>query len=97
MARKIVTPQLDGLPQNAVHLNQLALHGPLPREAQQILDDILRPLGFLQDNFQILLRRRDRKSTRLNSSHQIISYAVFCSRKKRSPRPPPPRPPPHSP
>ena len=58
MARKIVTPQLDGLPQNAVHLNQLALHGPLPREAQQILDDILRPLGFLQDNFQILLRRR---------------------------------------
>src|SRR5215216_7036387 len=22
--------------------------------------------------------RRDRKSTRLNSSHQIISYAVFC-------------------
>src|SRR5215216_5532021 len=23
-------------------------------------------------------RRRDRKSTRLNSSHQIISYAVFC-------------------
>src|SRR5207244_7074879 len=23
-------------------------------------------------------RKRDRKSTRLNSSHQIISYAVFC-------------------
>src|SRR5215216_5394882 len=27
-------------------------------------------------------RRRDRKSTRLNSSHQIISYAVFCLKKK---------------
>src|SRR5258708_22845200 len=26
----------------------------------------------------------DRKSTRLNSSHQIISYAVFCLKKKHS-------------
>src|SRR5258708_22545751 len=26
----------------------------------------------------------DRKSTRLNSSHQIISYAVFCLKKKNS-------------
>src|SRR3990170_430660 len=28
----------------------------------------------------------DRKSTRLNSSHQIISYAVFCLKKKRQRR-----------
>src|SRR5438552_6078708 len=28
------------------------------------------------------LKRIDRKSTRLNSSHQIISYAVFCLKKK---------------
>src|SRR5258708_9997164 len=28
--------------------------------------------------------RGDRKSTRLNSSHQIISYAVFCLKKKNS-------------
>src|SRR5258708_26973452 len=27
----------------------------------------------------------DRKSTRLNSSHQIISYAVFCLKKKKKP------------
>src|SRR5438552_12953271 len=27
-------------------------------------------------------RGEDRKSTRLNSSHQIISYAVFCLKKK---------------
>src|SRR5256885_10098888 len=26
--------------------------------------------------------RRDRKSTRLNSSHLVISYAVFCLKKK---------------
>src|SRR5258708_31914957 len=30
----------------------------------------------------------DRKSTRLNSSHQIISYAVFCLKKKKQQPPP---------
>src|SRR5258708_22429061 len=30
--------------------------------------------------------RLDRKSTRLNSSHQIISYAVFCLKKKKKRR-----------
>src|SRR5256885_11249878 len=29
------------------------------------------------------LRRADRKSTRLNSSHLVISYAVFCLKKKK--------------
>src|SRR2546429_6088766 len=29
------------------------------------------------------LRRQDRKSTRLNSSHGYISYAVFCLKKKK--------------
>src|SRR5258708_1359804 len=28
-------------------------------------------------------KHEDRKSTRLNSSHQIISYAVFCLKKKK--------------
>src|SRR5258708_24335175 len=31
-----------------------------------------------------MLPKLDRKSTRLNSSHQIISYAVFCLKKKRN-------------
>src|SRR5438876_2422943 len=31
---------------------------------------------------KITLARRDRKSTRLNSSHPSISYAVFCLKKK---------------
>src|SRR5690625_4282305 len=40
----------------------------------------------------------DRKSTRLNSSHVAISYAVFCLKKKTTPAtsvptPPPPTPP----
>src|SRR5438128_8272966 len=30
---------------------------------------------------------RDRKSTRLNSSHGSISYAVFCLKKKKYPKP----------
>src|SRR2546422_8436593 len=38
--------------------------------------------------------RQDRKSTRLNSSHGYISYAVFCLKKKKTPpnrgKPPPP-------
>src|SRR5256885_8974963 len=29
------------------------------------------------------MRSRDRKSTRLNSSHLVISYAVFCLKKKK--------------
>src|SRR5438477_3876684 len=37
-------------------------------------------------NLRVLLRRAietDRKSTRLNSSHMSISYAVFCLKKKK--------------
>src|SRR2546430_9924180 len=41
-------------------------------------------------------RRSDRKSTRLNSSHSQISYAVFCL-KKKNPHPPLPSHPPHTP
>src|SRR5438552_6054238 len=33
----------------------------------------------------VRLAQADRKSTRLNSSHQIISYAVFCLKKKKMP------------
>src|SRR6266550_5954837 len=31
-------------------------------------------------------RHQDRKSTRLNSSHGYISYAVFCLKKKKKPK-----------
>src|SRR5256885_9240891 len=34
-----------------------------------------------------LLFQRDRKSTRLNSSHLVISYAVFCLKKKKKSSP----------
>src|SRR5258708_9097721 len=48
-------------------------------EAHKIVDLSTRSL---LDSFS-KLSRRDRKSTRLNSSHQIISYAVFCLKKKK--------------
>src|SRR5207244_13267837 len=42
----------------------------------------LRASGRAADGAQHPGHPRDRKSTRLNSSHQIISYAVFCLKKK---------------
>src|SRR5690625_6373967 len=34
-------------------------------------------------NIGVIIPERDRKSTRLNSSHVAISYAVFCLKKKK--------------
>src|SRR5256885_6259494 len=36
------------------------------------------------DGPELVRQIRDRKSTRLNSSHLVISYAVFCLKKKNS-------------
>ena len=38
---------------------------------------------YLKASFLSLVAHRDRKSTRLNSSHANISYAVFCLKKKK--------------
>src|SRR5438034_2129495 len=35
------------------------------------------------ENIGQRIRQLDRKSTRLNSSHTVISYAVFCLKKKK--------------
>ena len=40
--------------------------------------------AFYTAHFSLRQRPGDRKSTRLNSSHQIISYAVFCLKKKNT-------------
>src|SRR2546426_6929843 len=39
----------------------------------------------IKQNLDTLNQRLDRKSTRLNSSHLVISYAVFCLKKKKKP------------
>src|SRR2546426_6997230 len=43
----------------------------------------LAELGPLRGSPERSQRREDRKSTRLNSSHLVISYAVFCLKKKK--------------
>src|SRR5207244_9977047 len=59
------------------HLERGQLGAPAPHERRRAEED-----GGAAGP-----RRRapggDRKSTRLNSSHQIISYAVFCVKKKK--------------
>src|SRR5205809_2892740 len=42
--------------------------------------------GTTPPDIRLTTARIDRKSTRLNSSHGYISYAVFCLKKKRDPR-----------
>src|SRR2546430_13099936 len=52
--------------------------------------DLVRVHALAQEPFELLEERpgpaQDRKSTRLNSSHSQISYAVFCLKKKKSER-----------
>src|SRR5256885_8054131 len=65
--------------------NNLGVYeGEAPPETRQLEVDgyaVIRGV-FTADDVQAL--RRDRKSTRLNSSHLVISYAVFCLKKKKS-------------
>src|SRR3712207_8604799 len=49
--------------------------------AQRLSDDGTKLLGKRRE---ILRNTADRKSTRLNSSHANISYAVFCLKKKNN-------------
>src|SRR5690348_17955202 len=52
-------------------------------ERERHLQEILHHARALGDEPHHLFRLRDRKSTRLNSSHPSISYAVFCLKKKK--------------
>src|SRR5256885_9995606 len=42
--------------------------------------------GVLEQGVRLIAQAQDRKSTRLNSSHLVISYAVFCLKKKKKQR-----------
>src|SRR5688500_4660386 len=44
------------------------------------------PTQAMLDLYTMMREKKDRKSTRLNSSHLVISYAVFCLKKKKRER-----------
>src|SRR5580692_5900971 len=61
----------------------LSLHDALPILPPELAEELLtRRRAFEQLFAGEQLLERDRKSTRLNSSHSQISYAVFCLKKK---------------
>src|SRR5688500_20412238 len=51
-------------------------------DPDQMLRDIETHRATVLTGVPLMLQRLDRKSTRLNSSHLVISYAVFCLKKK---------------
>src|SRR5258708_25190135 len=72
-------PEISPLPQH----DPLPISGcgELPAVEDQALPEVEELLAG--DVHRRGERLADRKSTRLNSSHQIISYAVFCLKKKK--------------
>src|SRR5206468_4344812 len=52
------------------------------RELKALIRDTDRQIRETFEGTSVFSSRRDRKSTRLNSSHDQISYAVFCLKKK---------------
>src|SRR2546428_9059539 len=61
----------------------LSLHDALPISFTD--DSNLNQIGVFSERIDAARCRLDRKSTRLNSSHDQISYAVFCLKKKNQP------------
>src|SRR3712207_6879539 len=61
-------------------------HEELPLGGAEVdrpqLDELPRQAGELPQHIEVVVGPRDRKSTRLNSSHANISYAVFCLKQK---------------
>src|SRR3712207_8798084 len=76
---------IDALDRDLVHVRAEQLAGEISRAArrQPVRGVDLLPADPLEDEDALRDVRVDRKSTRLNSSHANISYAVFCLKKKK--------------
>src|SRR3712207_6852957 len=74
-------------PDPAEHLGEDAVVGDLLAGAQRRLDLVALALELLFRDGFLHAVLQDRKSTRLNSSHANISYAVFCLKKKTKKKP----------
>src|SRR2546427_7593451 len=89
--REIPAQQASALRQAGVHPLLAQLYAARGVCSADELDDtparLLPPSGLLGMEAAVRLLddaiERDRKSTRLNSSHSQISYAVFCLKKKK--------------
>src|SRR2546426_9229858 len=57
--------------------------GVTPGEVARMVWVLINTLFFSLAAGMLVSAFRDRKSTRLNSSHLVISYAVFCLKKKK--------------
>src|SRR5690606_36956330 len=57
----------------------------MQRDLQRMQEEFREDLNLRRNEEIGNLQRSDRKSTRLNSSHVKISYAVFCVKKKKTP------------
>src|SRR5690625_6034590 len=64
--------RIKGVAQKIVENMDLSLQVPTATSLRVL------PVKMLAEDRQIINRHLDRKSTRLNSSHVAISYAVFC-------------------
>src|SRR5207253_3641455 len=66
---------------------QMKLEGPQVGFHRKIREPTINRPGLALSGFYTYFaeKRVDRKSTRLNSSHVAISYAVFCLKKKKTP------------
>src|SRR5688572_31882494 len=82
--RRLLTSFFKRSPTTAIYT--LSLHDALPISARirALAAEHQVYLLFGNDDREVLdgKRSRDRKSTRLNSSHSQISYAAFCLKKK---------------
>src|SRR2546421_4536956 len=56
-----------------------------PFSIRTMLAEYIQPAPVLKKGRMVKVPAQDRKSTRLNSSHDQISYAVFCLKKKKKP------------
>src|SRR5690242_21036273 len=65
----------------------ISLHTPLGEDGDSEFGDLIEDSEAVVPadavSFTLLQEQLDRKSTRLNSSHMSISYAVFCLKKKK--------------
>src|SRR5690625_6572389 len=82
----------SGQTQSDVKGNERSLEQPVdsktkdrnrPRPRQSMSRPQTKKAQNQRRNERVSQRKRDRKSTRLNSSHVAISYAVFCLKKKK--------------